>query len=505
MRFWKRRHRKATPAPLNERWRPLTLPSSGRSVAGMADLRVRLGKMAGGTLLSAMGPLLAGVAYSAQPSIADAWCDAQDAARDVRAMDLVECIVSGQPVDLSGVRVIGDLDLRGLTVEVPFICASCEFEGAIDIRDSRWQGRFDLRGSRLQSFTADGAVFGLVAVLSAADQISTFRGETSFVDTVFDGRTEFDRAIFERNATFRGSRFRSGASFRQAVFEERADFSRVRFDSDATFEGAVFGGSAIFENSSTAGSLNVGAVFHCPVRFADSSIAGELSFVSAHFGVGECLEPTVMQPGDLAASSEDLAAAARGPIESDLRDFREMRAGAIRLDLEEIEKVPGTAVQEALLRLLEANAKSRGDLEEANNARFIRLKLKSPGILDVVFYRWIAGYFVRSEHPLFTLGLVAAIGSFARVVSHYLRGKSGRGSSGRKSHAITAFRVITGAIAATITNVWPPFKWGRGADQSPRTPFETAEAILGRIVFSVLLVTLANSIPAARELIESFL
>ncbi len=68
-----------------------------------------------------------------------------------------------------------------------------------------------------------------------------------------------------------------------------------------------------------------------------------------------------------------------------------------------------------VLALIESSANARGDLARANDAHYALEVLKSAHyspplrLLDLVFYRTIAGYFVRPLHPLLAVLALAAL------------------------------------------------------------------------------------------------
>src|SRR4029450_6921283 len=75
----------------------------------------------------------------------------------------------------------------------------------------------------------------------------------------------------------------------------------------------------------------------------------------------------------------------------------------------------------SVLGLIESSAKARDDLAHANQAHYARQALKSRQyagwlhFLDFVFYRGIAGYFVRPFHPVVALLALASIFPLLRM------------------------------------------------------------------------------------------
>ena len=139
----------------------------------------------------------------------------------------------GNTVDLTGVEVQGDLDLRGLAqVDRPFRCHSCRFSGTLLLTDVTFRRSLDLSGSRFAR-----------AVEARA---SRFEGPVVFA------RVAETPTKFEQGANFSSATFQDVASFAGAEFAE-SDFSSARFRSDARFDDAEFGGLVRFRETSFEG------------------------------------------------------------------------------------------------------------------------------------------------------------------------------------------------------------------------------------------------------------
>lgn len=154
-----------------------------------------------------------------------------DGCLGIRLPDRGRCLAHATPSDLAAyLAALGpgsEVDLRGTTF------ADGLLERLLSaLRDPR-TGHVRMRGARFDRarFADDWATVG-----------GEFEGRTSFDRAVFEGGpAEFDTAHFKGSASFGRTVFRRGAAFGGAVFDGEARFGRADFGGDAAFTGAVFG------------------------------------------------------------------------------------------------------------------------------------------------------------------------------------------------------------------------------------------------------------------------
>src|SRR5207245_8817730 len=129
----------------------------------------------------------------------------------------------------------------------------------------------------------------------------------------------------------------------------------------------------------------------------------------------------------LGSAGDFNGAAVSGPLSfdgvqfGDGLDLRRVIATDVRLGLDDIHRLKGTRRdREAVLTLVEASAKTRGNLAPAHDARYENLSLQNKDLpvwqrpFDMVIYRLVAGYLVRPSHPVATLIIFLLVGMAIR-------------------------------------------------------------------------------------------
>jgi hypothetical protein len=386
-------------------------------------------------------------------------------------------LLAGKPLD--GVEIHGAVDLSNKTVKQPFECTNCHFDQAVQARNAVFTRLVNFAGSTFGgAVTMTGATFDAPALFGSPSAKSSF-GDADFTLATFLDLADFEGAGFTGSATFVLTRFRSDAifagegstfggpvSFDRASFAAAADFRQRSFSQTPDFARATFSGRSDFSDS----ALDMGAMFNA-ARFGT-----ETSFLGATFGKAPCSrsgEPgkqpcaeTVFDnvraageinftsakiPGTLSVTNVDVSGLTfanaifeKSPCESRTpgspktadqceEEDGELRIESVRapdffIDIDSLNHVvlsdPSSTDQSRreVLGLLESSAKSHNDLALANDAHYRLQSLKSNDYwtpfhwLDVFFYRWIAGYLVRPDHPLFTLLALAILVSVIRVL-----------------------------------------------------------------------------------------
>lgn len=242
--------------------------------------------------------------------------DCTGAERDanaVRTAAILKAIAQGQPVDLVGVVVQGDLIFdqlplyksqmpKGLTPEQQAALSTLDADelrlvpGPITIRDSIVQGALrhrsvkgtlqfagpvDVQGTRFkEGVDLSRVVFQGAVVIDRA----TFEREAYFIQgqfaqsfhcvgTRFGPHTRFHRSVFHGAVDCQGSLFDGMAEFLEVVFEQPVQFDRARFGLGTGFSGAQFKKAVSFAE----------AIFSREIFFAFAVFAGNAQFAGAQF------------------------------------------------------------------------------------------------------------------------------------------------------------------------------------------------------------------------------
>lgn len=238
---------------------------------------------------------------------------AERIANAVPAASVMKALAQGQPVDLVGVVVQGELIFdqlpvqkaqipKGLTPEQQAalsamseeelrsvagnlilrdsvvegalrhrsVKGTLEFEGVVDFHGTTFKDGVDLSRSVFQRGLAiDGARFEREAYFVQAHFAQGLR----CVDTRFGPHTRFHRSVFRGPVECQGSLFDGMAEFLEVVCEASADFERARFGLGTGFSGAEFKKRANFSE----------AIFSREAFFAFTVFSGEARFAGAQF------------------------------------------------------------------------------------------------------------------------------------------------------------------------------------------------------------------------------
>lgn len=462
---------------------------------------------------------------------------ARQAPAMVPSQELVRRATAGEPIDLTGVTLAGDLDLTAVgTITRPLRCHQCRLAGAleapdvvferlVDFSDSKLEGPVDLRGS-------------------------VFRDHARFDDTDFLGEAAFASARFAEDASFTRGSFGAGAEFVAVTFAGHADFAQRCFadcegprlcdgargrDGAANFEGAVFAGDASF----------------LLARFADRALFRGVELRQGASFLGACLNEgadlglltsggPIDFDGALASADIDLSNMAssgavslvgirpfRTAVEGEVRRFQltmeQLSVDELSMDVEVVGHVVGRDVQEEILELIERSAQQREDLSVANDARYRRLSLQGQDeaawrLADRILYRVVAGYLVRPAHPLVTLLVVLTAATLIRSAPR-LRALA-RGAKGWRVRRHPLRQMVLGAEKA-ITVVCESLARSLGVAFRPKPDEGTgiadreriasyflaaarwSEFLVYKVLLAVLLLTLANSYVTVREIIDA--
>jgi uncharacterized protein YjbI with pentapeptide repeats len=438
-------------------------------------------------------------------------------------------------VDLSFSIVDGPIDFSGAEFAAPFVCADVLFNSSVDASDAVFR----------DDATFKGAQFARVRRLGAADFHSArFASRATFSQAIFHANAAFASATFEREATFGGARFDGEADFGQATFgrggfreivslaPSGANFADATFRGVADFSGSVLaGGGATFDGTEFLDRASfVRTAFwtsrpHPAASFDTVDAAADVDLSSAGFAfVGRRGHRSLAsQP---IASFENLVAqglvSLRGasfPAERPIV-MEGLSAHGMVLDVDEVANVQRD--KEQVLVLIQRAAKERDDLGMANDAEYRLHMLRSHRystvvrVADIVFYRWLAGYFVRPQYPLVALVVLVLCLSTVRAV---VRGRERRKDT-RRAFIQTAalaphppprtpvrkwFRyglvVYIGALLDTFSLIGPRRVDVGGSDSRF---LRLGEATAYRLLLVCVIIGLANSNPTLRQFVDTF-
>jgi uncharacterized protein YjbI with pentapeptide repeats len=257
-------------------------------------------------------------------------------AQAVPAADLLKVLAEGRDVDVSGVLIVGDLELDGLPARRPedltlpprvrpkladmHVSRLHVLSGAVSIRDARVRGTIKtnvnqtmllVRGALIMTGTTFGQMLDLSrtvflgpvdfsgAVLlqqgffiealfdqPARFEKTAFGTHTRFHKAVFgdnvtfhragfNGLSEFIQVMFDKDARFSQTYFKMGTGFSGSRFRGLADFSETTFEREAYFSFAMFEGDAYFRR----------ATFRADANFADAQFQGVDDFSKTWFNI----------------------------------------------------------------------------------------------------------------------------------------------------------------------------------------------------------------------------
>jgi uncharacterized protein YjbI with pentapeptide repeats len=469
--------------------------------------------------------------------------------RVVSGAAIVRELRAGRAVVREGVRVKGPVDLSAAdSIHAVFRCRECTFDSAVRAPDASFERVVDFSGSSFtRSVNFRGATFngptlfrkafdgGRIAdrgtsfaeradfSLATFSDFASFSGATftgpadfrdarfvdaSFASTYFEGLAAFDRATFSGAALFDQAEFEKVARFEDAEFRKRANFSQVFFDGGELFSRAQFGDNASFLNASLATPSSVSA------QFSDVVAARDLDFTFAEFTTAGDLQKNadplanfeyLVCGGSLVFRDAEFEAGRRIVVQR-------MRARDLVLDVSLVSRIKREQDQQAVLEMIEESGKARGDLATANDAHYAlraeRSKDYSPvgRALDYVFYRGVAGYFVRPMRPLLILvGLVAAL-SLATVVRARRRRQPDAPPSVALSRGTRMWVAATGRCSDFLTCFLD--KLGLVRPQRSETGGSAPvgrrlESFTYRVLVVCAILGLANSNPTLRQMVET--
>jgi hypothetical protein len=429
----------------------------------------------------------------------------------------------GGSVVARGVTLCGDLDLAGADVKGLFECRGCTLSGRLLAAEAIFRSTVDLSGTRVAKLVdMQGTRFERPAVFDVGPTGSPtmFEGRVDYSLATFRGLAAFGQARFGRTAAFNFARFRGDAVFDLASFAT-ASFRSAHFDGRASFAGldTEFVGKATFASASFArDAVFTQAEFDDHTAFDGATFATNAIFIGADFTSVSFDDVRAAGSLDLTGVSANSASFTDTVADSvSLRDATFSRSGIVfyrvfirDLDLAVRDVAYVKGEPRVTLKLIEQSAKNRADLAVANDAYFQERVLASDRngavvhALDLVFYRWVAGYLVRPWHPLLALLILALVASAVRMVWRDLHRTRGSPRAAKPSWAQRAGQqVVLGGNALLDTT---------GTVLPGRTDAEKSEGLrllhrVERFAFGALMacvvIALANSNPSLRQVLDA--
>ena len=432
-------------------------------------------------------------------------------------------------VDLRGLVVDGDIDLAGARFEGPTLLGSvgrergdapcstkglirgwlkkrsdlslASFENYASFQGVHFGGRSSFRLARFSATTVfAGAVFHRPATFDEAGvsgtgrfDSATFCAMPSFDRATFTADVDFRDAWFFTRASFNQAEFKRGSEFGHAVFEGEAVFARSRFDGFGSFAGARF------ENTQAEA---VAASF-------ERASAERLDFSDASFGTaavfsGVAASVLSFDGTSFAITSADPASPGLGSVFLD-----GLAVDELDLDVTDVDHVNADD-RIGVLELVERSAKARGDIGRANDAHYQLHVLSSRQhgwfrrTADLIFYRGIAGYFVRPLHPLAAaVALAATLAVWREVRASFPQRRLRRRSAARWTmlSSAPALRILSRIFDSAIALRRGPSADAPDAAALPRR----LEVLTYRVLIVCALIGLANSNPTLRQMFDALL
>ena len=228
--------------------------------------------------------------------------DCSQAERELHAVDgasILESLKTGQPVDLTGVIVRGDVDFGRLSVQT--------VGGGTRIRSDQPEqtGTEEVRLVRGPVTIRESVVLGPLRHRSSTGTLqferpvdfhgTTFKDGVDLSRSLFQGSVELTEAVFQKEAYFVQGRFMEGLRCQGTKFGPHTRFHRSKFHGAVDCTGALFDGMAewlevtfeqpaVFERARFgSGTGFSGSQFRRPVAFLDTIFSRDSFFTFSVF------------------------------------------------------------------------------------------------------------------------------------------------------------------------------------------------------------------------------
>ncbi|WP_139173668.1 pentapeptide repeat-containing protein [Natrialba sp. SSL1] len=187
---------------------------------------------------------------------------------------------TGEPIDLRGATIDGDLDLSNATIKVPLLLGNVAITGALDARGARFERVVNLAGAKIGRQTLlSHAQFDGGLVANGLDA-----GFVDARDLLVDGPAVFDAATFSANVRFARSEFDGALSCERVEWGLLADFAMIAVTDEASFADSTFAGEfrltgASFDRDLTLSGIEVDGDVSCSHAVATGSLnASQVTF-----------------------------------------------------------------------------------------------------------------------------------------------------------------------------------------------------------------------------------
>lgn len=176
------------------------------------------------------------------------------------ALTIRESVVLGAVRHQSSTGILrfeGPVDFHGTTFKEGVDLSRSFFQGPVELAEAVFQKEaYLVQGQFMQGLGCQGTKFGPHTRFHR----SMFRGAVVCTGALFDGIAEWLEVTFEQPAVFERARFGSGTGFSGSRFMQQANFSDAIFSRDTFFTFSVFEETAVF----------AGGQFLGPVDFSDA-------------------------------------------------------------------------------------------------------------------------------------------------------------------------------------------------------------------------------------------
>jgi hypothetical protein len=432
-------------------------------------------------------------------------------------------VVFARSVELDGVRIEGDVDLRGAVFQGPVLVrgagAGTGFLGALDASFASFE----------DTAAFDGLTFGGPATFTGA----RFGEEASFSGSTFTAEANFEQVGFSGLASFNGLRDRSGAeppapfqgpvSFRRATFQSAADLALRTYAGGLELSNAVFAAPLSISRSEVFGLLVAQGTAFDSLDARALLVVGDANLTQAR-AASASFDSTRVD-GDLILDEMTVSGTTslQGIELGGTLAVTRFLSGQLDMDLDLVEQVNGRPAQEAILGRIESTERAAGDNAAANAAEYQLLRRQGESktglafLVDLVFFQWAGGYLVRPSHPLTTFFLLVLLGTVARVINDRRRERERRGGLGTELNRAGQMTVRFGAVVGDVLNC---FSRALAAALRPKPniaiPEEDREDpgaylvagmrlfeyVASKVLILVFLLSMANYNQTLRQLIE---
>lgn len=211
---------------------------------------------------------------------------------EVKAEDILKHIEMGDDVNLTGCRIVGDLDISRIKLKTILNpCINKYRTGSMKGIPASTFGLSENSSVIETNITIQNSTFENDLNLSNV----LFRKSVKFYRTSFKDSVHFDGTNFNNSANFSWTNFDNFANFGWANFNNPANFIGAKFDRDANFVGVNFNdpvhfGWAIFKNSAHFDWVNFndsasfdGTHFNNSVYFDGANFKGSTRFIWSDF------------------------------------------------------------------------------------------------------------------------------------------------------------------------------------------------------------------------------